>query len=194
MISFQLITGPMFAGKTTLLARMLAEAGQRGARTTCLRPAIDTRYNRALGFIQPLYRVDTKKDATANETVQRTALYNVIAIDEVQFIAGWTMRYLEAMTARARQGNIRIIAAGLDYRADGRMFDGMADLLTRSDMHFRLEGTCVLCGSVHGTRTLSMDENPPADGIRIGGDGYYCVCKTCWDKHQAPATPMGVSA
>lgn len=182
MIRFTLITGPMYAGKSTTLAKMLRTDIAADRRVSRLHPASDTRKGRQMHFINALpVSLITDPFGHGAATLMRRA--QTIGADEVQFIAPWMADFLDALSRQTEVPDVHVIAAGLDLKADGTPWPGMAALADLADEHIPLTATCTICGA---PATMTLATAPlPADGIRPGDDGYQPACKHCWEKHYA---------
>lgn len=189
MIYLTFITGPMFSGKTTALAKLLRAAQARGTRITLLRPAVDTRINRSIDFIRPVMQISRTTGTHARRAAAQLSTTPVIGIDEVQFLASWTVNFLSALEKETRLQDVQVCAAGLDLKADGTPWPSMAALAERANLHIRRTATCARCGAP-ATLTLSQSQLPK-DGIQVGDDGYEPVCQACWEKAQAEKTRTG---
>lgn len=192
MIRFTLITGPMFAEKTTHLAQEMRRDMDAGKRVALLRPAQDTREKRFISFVQPVLPVSLTTDPFGQETADLLALTRTIGADEVQFIAPWFAGFLDALTKATRLPDVHVIAAGLDLKANARPWPGMAALAERANLHIRHTATCTRCGAP-ATMTLSTMRHPRGC-IRVGDEGYEPVCRHCWEKAHAEKARAGKAA
>lgn len=168
----EVITGPMFAGKTqTLLARLrLAQA--RGLRTGLYKPLTDTRVKTAEVATHAGDRMAatwTPPDGSAIDPD-----LDVIAVDEVQFFDPGIVRMLVGLA----KGGKTVMAAGLDLTSSGDPFGPMPDLLSVADHVNKLTAPCSVCGGV-GTRSYRRASDKGT--VLIGGaDLYEPRCLSCF--------------
>ena len=110
----EVITGPMFSGKSEELIRRLKRARIARQRVTCFKPDIDLRYHRT----SIASHSSQTHEATTVATVEhlREALYpqldaiEVVGIDEVQFLDAAIIPLAVELIALGK----RVIMAGLD--------------------------------------------------------------------------------
>lgn len=176
--SIEVITGPMFAGKTTALLRNV-----RKANALLFAPRVDTRPKVTHdGYSYEPLMVDTANDILRYVLNIGAAPYSnhveprVIAIDEAQFFDENIVQVVELL---ALQGH-DVILAGLALDSDGLGFGPMPLLLAHATSAIYLSAKCEMCGDV-ATRSR---RRPGADVFDpIGGeDKYFPVCPECWFK------------
>lgn len=162
------ISGPMFAGKTTFLMNHPA--------SVCFKPAIDTRTDlhivRTHDGVERLavpvtYPGDLDQMVPANT--------GTVCIDEAQF---FDESIVPAVVRMAQRG-LYVYAAGLDMDSSGKPFGAMPGLMAVADTVIKLRGTCAKCRSHKASRTYR--KAPLAGQIVIGGaDVYEARCLRCW--------------
>ncbi|NOX59265.1 MAG: thymidine kinase [Planctomycetes bacterium] len=172
----ELICGPMFAGKTTALIRILGESAENGHRVLAVKPSSDTRYGEDQivthdGKRIPAVRVDcTDELLTSGESAE------VIGIDEVHFFDVELAGVCEKLAGLG----VRVICAGVDLDHHGQPFDVIDRLETIADEVVRLTATCSICGerATHTKRLVSGESR-----IVVGGVGAYEPrCADCFDR------------
>ena len=175
-----MICGPMFAGKTTLLIRRVAELRQSGAQVRVLRPARDTRS--MPGSIQTHAGAHAAaiEVEQGHELVDAAGEARVVVIDEIHFFgepAGEACR-------RLVEAGRRVIAAGVDIDHFGKAFEPFPQLFAMTSRVERLTGTCARCGapSTHTQRLI-----PASDRIVAGGsETYEPRCAGCFEPTPMP--------
>lgn len=170
----EVICGPMFAGKTTMLMRRISDSRAAGSTVGVFRPARDTRSNPASiqthgGRSMPATEIDS-----AEEVLQPRHGRSVMAIDEAHFFA---VSLLEPCLELRRRG-AHVLVAGVDLDHRGDMFEPFASLMPHADRVHRLQGTCARCGqpSTHTQRLVEEEGR-----ILVGGDDLYeARCAACF--------------
>ncbi len=170
----EVICGPMFAGKTTLLQERVRQARDTGARAIVLKPCSDTRYATDAVVTHTGERLDAVAIASADELLAFAATHDLIAIDELHFFGSDAVAPLEAL----RRAGRRIIVAGCDLDHFGDLFAPFDTLIPLADELTRLTGVCASCGapSTHSERIV-----PRTERIIIGGVGDFLPrCAACF--------------
>ncbi len=194
----EIITGPMFSGKTELLIARLHRALYARKRIRILKPAHDTRVQ---GYIAAR---QVNPDGTVEMTDKLAAImvgneqdfrrvtaaddYDVLGVDEAQFFPldtppadtlGWFGRAVRDLMQARRDSNLRIMAAGLDMDFRGAPFGVMPGLMAMADRIDKLTGVCMICGSEDGTMTYRLVVNEAQ--LVVGDAGEYQVrCRSCY--------------
>ncbi|HEU5340570.1 thymidine kinase [Edaphobacter sp.] len=166
----EMITGPMFSGKSEELIRRLKRARIARQRVACYKPDIDLRYHRtAIASHSEQTHDATTVATTAHlkaELWPRMDEVDVIGIDEVQF-------FDEAILALAvelvHQGK-RIVMAGLDTTFAAEPFGPVPDLMAIADEVTKLSAVCMTCGApaIHTQRLGQSQEL-----VVVGAAGLY---------------------
>jgi thymidine kinase len=174
----EVITGPMFSGKSEELIRRLKRAQLARLRVATFKPDIDLRY-------QP--------DAIASHGAQmiqavavrdvdglRAALFpaldtvDVVGIDEAQFFDDG----LVGLGMELVQAGKRVVLAGLDTTFAGEPFDPMPALMAIADEVVKLSAVCMVCGApaIHTQRLGTSQQR-----VVVGGAGVYeARCRACF--------------
>jgi thymidine kinase len=176
----EVITGPMFSGKSEELIRRLRRAELGKQRVQIFKPVLDQRYSKNglvshSGLEIPSDLVETAADVL-EKVVPRT---EVVGIDEAQFLGEGIV---DACVMLADLGK-RVIVAGLDTDFMGRPFEPMPRLLAVSEEITKLLAICVQCGNpaVHTQRLVSSEEV-----IVVGATGMYeARCRRCFEPNLA---------
>lgn len=155
----EIITGSMYAGKTTRFISRVNELRAEGKTVSVLKPIQDFRYS--------------KNDVVSHDGVKITGLAvdevfeireiveeegsDVLAVDEVQFF-GWD--FVEIANEMADKG-VHVLIAGLDLDFTGRPFGIIPELMAYADLLEKLHTTCSICGGV-GSRNQRLVNGQPA--------------------------------
>ncbi len=184
----EVITGPMFAGKTEELIRRAVREQIARKKVVVLKPTLDTRYakdkivahnGRALDCVALPCNFDFLQ---LEPTLQKEILSaDVVCIDEAQFFSQEIVRFCEWL---AQAGKI-VIVAGLNLDFKGEPFGPMPNLLALADSVTTLTAVCSVCGK-EATRTQRLIRGKPAPKdspqILIGGlETYEARCRDCWE-------------
>lgn len=174
----EVITGPMFAGKSEELIRRVKTLSYTKMKIIAFKPAIDDRYDKTAiashdGAKYEAYAI--KNAHSILELVKEDT--QVVAIDEIQFFDMSIVKICEELADRG----IRVIAAGLDLDFKGEPFGPMPELLARAEFVTKLSAVCTVCGCA-ATRTQRLIDGKPADYndpiIKVGAkENYEARCR-----------------
>jgi thymidine kinase len=192
----EVITGPMFSGKSEELIRRLKRAQIAKRRVLVFKPALDVRYHRSAIASHSSQTLDAHTVADVEEL--RTVLFpgieevEVIGVDEAQFFdASLVPLSLELMHLGKR-----VILAGLDTTFAGEPFPPVPDLMAVADEVLKLSAVCMQCGApaVH-TQRLGASQAL----VVVGAAGLYeARCRACFrpylDEHASEQLELAVQA
>ncbi len=183
----EVITGPMFAGKTEELIRRIRRLQFAKRNIVVFKPAIDNRY----GDDEVVSHNDSRTQSISIKNASEILAHishdtDVVAIDEIQFLDEEAVEICEYL---ADQG-IRVIVSGLDRNFRGEPFSFMPKLLALAEEVTKLSAICVKCHTP-ATRTQRIINGKPAnyhDPIILVGakDSYEARCREC---HDVPGRP-----
>jgi len=179
----EVITGPMFAGKTTELIKRVERQIFAKKKAALFKPSIDNRYSedevvahnglRYEAFVIPTTRDGVRKIAE----ITRKEGYEVIGIDEVQFFPAEIVDTLEELA----DSGVYVIASGLNLDFKAEPFPVTKELLVRADNIIYLTAVCTVCGRPATRSQRLIDGNPaPRDSpvIMVGGrESYEARCR-----------------
>jgi thymidine kinase len=173
----EVITGPMFSGKSTELLRRLHLAQIARKRTAAFKHAADVRYTEDAISTHGDQRGWALAVSGALE-IQESWLAKgaaVVGIDEAQFFAEEIIPVAEHLAARGK----RVIVAGLNQDSFGAPFGPMPALLARADEVFPARAVCVVCGG-DATKTFRKPGNALAQVLVGTEEEYEARCRACW--------------
>lgn len=180
----EVITGPMFCGKTDELLRRLRRAIIAKQKIQVFKPGFDVRYGSQkvtshAGNEYNAFPIDSITELPSKLQADVT----VVAIDEAQFFEEEIVDVVQDLVDRG----IRVIVAGLDMDFRGVPFGSMPQLLARAEIVDKLHAICMVCGE-EATRTQRLVNGEPAyydDPIIIVGasEMYEARCRI---HHQVP--------
>jgi thymidine kinase len=181
----EVITGPMFSGKSEELIRRLKRARIARQRVACFKPDIDLRYHRTS---IASHSAQTHEAVTiANVARLREALYQqlpeveVIGIDEAQFLDQGIVQLALELVHLGK----RIVLAGLDTTFTGDPFGPIPALMAIADEVTKLSAVCMVCGApaIHTQRLGESREL-----VVVGAAGVYeARCRACFRPYLAAA-------
>lgn len=174
------ITGPMFAGKTSALISICKSHIVAGNKVVAYKPAQDNRYDEKHIVSHNLDKficVPVEKPSDIFSHVER-CMPDVVAIDEVQF---FPTKDLVEVVLDILSISVNVVCSGLaqDYR--GEPFGAMPELLSRADNIISLKAVCSKCKGI-GTASRTYRKPGEATGqVLVGGaDKYEARCFKCW--------------
>ena len=166
----EVITGPMFSGKSEELIRRLKRARIARQRVVCFKPDIDLRYHRT--------SIASHSDQTheartvANVERLREALFplldevDVVGIDEAQFFDNAIIPFIVELIHLGK----RVVMAGLDTTFNAEPFGPIPALMAIADDVTKLSAVCMVCGqpAIHTQRLGQSQEL-----VVVGAAGLY---------------------
>ncbi|HYK37913.1 thymidine kinase [Alloacidobacterium sp.] len=166
----EVITGPMFSGKSEELIRRLKRARIAKQRVVCFKPDIDLRYHKTAIASHSAQTHDAC--VVANVDRLREALFaqldeiEVVGIDEAQFFD----EGLVALSLELIHLGKRVLIAGLDTTFAGEPFQPIPDLMAIADEVVKLSAVCMACGApaIHTQRLGASQEL-----VVVGAAGMY---------------------
>jgi len=179
----QVITGPMYSGKTEELIKRLTEARNKGQQVLLFKPNIDTRYGRddvvshnGVHFKAHSLNVGQEdklwNSAPLSYAVKQSSL---VAFDEGNLFSVALINLCRVIMAM----HIDVIVAGLDLDCRGEPFFPIPTLMAMADKVDILTAWCEVCGRT-ATKTQRIT---PGDGslIQVGGkEMYEARCSWCF--------------
>lgn len=172
--TLEVICGPMFAGKTSLLIARIEAAERRGARVATFKHASDTRYHATHLATHSGKRVPALAVCDPIKLVSRLGRAEVVVIDEAHFFGGWLWDIVVPVLRDRRT----LIVAGVERDHTGRPFEPFPRMLVEADTVTKLGGPCARCGkpAIHSQR-MSADTSRLVVG---GSDLYQARCRECF--------------
>ncbi len=154
----EVITGPMFCGKTDELLRRLRRAIIAKQKIQVFKPGFDVRYSSE----KVTSHAGNEYDAVPIESISEIPSLlddgvTVVAIDEAQFFDEEIIPVVQDLVDRG----IRVIIAGLDMDFRGVPFGSMPELLAQAEIVDKLHAICMVCGE-EATRTQRLVDGEPA--------------------------------
>ena len=178
----EVVTGPMFSGKSEELIRRLKRARIARQRVACFKPDIDHRYHRTAIASHSSQTHEATTVATVEDL--RAALYpqlaevEVVGIDEVQFFDPAIIPFALELVALGK----RVLMAGLDTTFSNEPFGPVPALMALADKVTKLSAVCMVCGqsAIHTQRLGQSQEL-----VVVGAAGMYeARCRTHFQPFQ----------
>jgi thymidine kinase len=166
----EVITGPMFSGKSEELIRRLKRARIARQRVACFKPDIDLRYHRtsiASHSAQTHEAVTVANVEDLRETLYpKLGVIDVVGIDEVQFLDANVIPLALELVALGK----RVLMAGLDTTFANEPFGPVPNLMAIADTVTKLSAVCMVCGAaaIHTQRLGQSQEL-----VVVGAAGLY---------------------
>ena len=174
-----LITGPMFAGKSTELLRRMRRYEHAGRRCVLVKWKGDTRYSdgeeRAEVVTHDMHRRVALSADTLSDCSPELSSADVVGIDEGQFFPD----VVEACCSLARTKVV--IVSCLDGTFEQEPFPTIARLFSKADTITKLSAVCTNCKSdAPFTKrykcTAPAGPSPSTQIIAVGGAEMYVPC------------------
>lgn len=168
--TIEVITGPMFSGKTEELLRRMRRATLAKQAVCLIKPARDDRHGTTDVVShdlrrQPAIAVERSEDIERHlNSLDR--MPDVVVVDEVQF---FDLEVVDVCNRLADAG-IRVIVAGLDLDYLGRPFGPLPLLLAHAEYVTKLHAICSRTGRpAHFSHRIEGGD----DHVQIGGSESY---------------------
>jgi thymidine kinase len=169
----EVITGPMFSGKSEELIRRLKRARIAKQRVGCFKPDIDLRYHRT-AIASHSEQTHEAAVVTPNAERLREALFATGLVDEVEVIGLDEVQFFDeailALTMELVGLGKRVILAGLDTTFANEPFGPVPALMALADKVTKLNAVCMTCGApaIHTQRLGQSQEL-----VVVGAAGLY---------------------
>lgn len=192
----EVITGPMFSGKSEELIRRLKRAQIAKRRVACFKPDLDVRYHRTAIASHSAQTLEAITVANVEElkSVLMPMIHEieVIGIDEAQFLDS----SLPGLANELVHLGKRLILAGLDTDFMGEPFAPIPDLMAIADEVTKLSAVCMQCGAP-AIHTQRLGSNLAL--VVVGAAGVYeARCRACFqpwvDEHSSEQMELPVSS
>lgn len=180
----EVISGPMFSGKSEELIRRLRRAAIARLRLQVFKPAVDDRYSETDVVSHSQWRVPSVAVQDSAEVLARLdPRTEVVGIDEAQFFD----HGLPAACSHLAHLGKRVIVAGLDMDFRAVAFGPMPQLLAIAERVDKVTAICARCGSAASyTQRLTADSQQ----VVVGASGIYeARCRRC---HEPEGATLGL--
>ena len=170
----EVITGCMFAGKSTELLKRLKKSNQN---FLLIKPKIDTRYDKNDVITHSGEKLSALVVNSVSEISSKLEDIKLLGIDEAQFFNTTIVKDCKLI----KQFGVRIIIAGLHKDYLNNTFDSVDALIKIADTTTKLKAICNKCG---GSATYSHRIINKKSKILLGHKDFYePLCRKCYKKH-----------
>lgn len=180
----KVITGPMYAAKTTTLLRdiLWARNGEEKA-TLVVKPAFDNRYSETRIVTHDGLSVNCHSIGTWDTVAKKADVADIVFFDEAQFFEAPNFEGdIIAVVKGLLEDGKKVVCNGLDMDVFGDAFPVTATLLAMADEALKLTSACSVCGR---TATKSFRATGDAQRVELGSTGVYEPrCNTHWTPAQ----------
>jgi thymidine kinase len=170
----EVVTGPMFSGKSEELIRLLRRAAIARQRVAVFKPALDNRFGTSDVVSHSQWRSPCEVVERAEEILNRLdPRTEVVGIDEAQFFDEALPRVCSHLASLGK----RVIVAGLDMDYRGIPFGPMPTILAIAEKVDKISAICSRCGAPAAyTQRLTAS----AEQVVVGAaDVYEARCRRC---------------
>jgi thymidine kinase len=187
--SIELVTGPMFSGKTSELLSRVRRAALAGQAVLLVKfrgdtrgagDAVETHAEARQGAAAATDEAAAFRVVVADALGEVAVTEPVVGVDEGQFFPD-----LPEVCERWAGAGRRVIVAALDADASRRPFGRVGELAALCERAEKRDGVCMDCRAASAAFTRRLAPRPPAEpgAIRVdigGRELYRCVCRRCW--------------
>ncbi|MGM0602162.1 MAG: thymidine kinase [Bacillota bacterium] len=176
----EVITGPMYCGKSEELIRRIKRVKIAKQQVEVFKPALDNRYGKENVVSHSGHSIQAVPVDHPEEILKKiNSTADVVAVDEAQFFNEDLIEICEKLA----DTGLRIIIAGLDRDFRGEPFGPMPELMARAEYVDKLHAICIKCGEP-ASRTQRLIDGKPASYddpvILVGAEEVYeARCRSC---------------
>ena len=176
--------GVMGSSKTANALMKKFSFEEKGRKVALLKPSLDTRNGKTLirsriGLSSEAFFLD--RNVTVESTLGRTDFYDIIMVDEAQFLSESQVDELRELA----DNGIMVMCYGLKNNYTGRLFEGSKRIIEVCDTIREIQSMCTRCGSKATVNARYSGNKIVYEGniIDIGGEEKYtALCHKCWMK------------
>jgi thymidine kinase len=176
----EVVSGPMFSGKSEELIRLLRRAAIARQRVQVFKPALDDRFDSTDVVSHSQWRIPCDAVERAGDILTKLEpRTEVVGIDEAQFFDD----ELVSVCSHLADLGKRVIVAGLDMDYRGVPFGPMPRLLAIAEEVRKIHAICSRCGApaAYTQRLTDADEQ-----VLVGAsDIYEARCRRCHEPEGA---------
>jgi thymidine kinase len=171
----EVISGPMFSGKTEELIRRLRRAEIAKQKVEIFKPKLDNRYDENHLVTHNDQRIKSTAIERAEEIMELAGECDVLGIDEAQFFGPELVQVCEDLASQGK----RVIVAGLDQDYRCVPFEPIPQLLAVAEVITKALAICVKCGApANRTQRITTEDSRVVVGAQ---DKYEARCRRCYE-------------
>ncbi|MEQ8517838.1 MAG: thymidine kinase [Cytophagales bacterium] len=171
----EVVSGPMFSGKTEELMRRLRRAKIAQQKIELFKPSLDKRYHEKKVVSHDESEMESIVIENENDILKLSKDAQVIAIDEAQFFSNEIIDIIKTIADKGK----RVIVAGLDKDYMGKPFGPMPQLMANAEFITKLHAICVRCGSL---ASFSYRIKKSKKTVMLGAtEEYQARCRACFN-------------
>lgn len=183
----EVITGPMFSGKSEELIRRMKRAQIARRCVLCFRPDLNLSSYRTSIASHGAQTLNAYVVANTGELKEALLPViqdvDVVGIDDAQFFDATLVRLVLELMHMGK----RVLVAGLDTTFAGEPFPPIPELLAVADEVVKLSAVCMQCGApaIHTQRL-----GPSRSLVLVGAEGAYeARCRSCFEPDHGEHEP-----
>lgn len=181
--SLEVITGPMFSGKSEELVRRLRRAAIANHKIQLFSHALDARYGDKKVMTHSGHSLASESVIGGQEILRLVRRdTHLVAIDEAQFFGNSLVGVVRELLRRGHH----VIIAGLSVTMRGDAFDPMPQFMAEAEKVLKLTAICTKCGGdapFHERTSDTPKKLKKYDPALVGGtEAYIAVCRSCRKK------------
>ncbi len=193
MARLEVITGPMFSGKSEELIRRLNVAMHAKKKPLVLKPVRDTRCGREIYSRRKKNHDDTEFEKFSDFpafpvelpeqvlTLLESHKPDILAMDEGQFFDLKFVELVKMLMAFKPYHGLTIIISGLDMTSEGDPFGPMPHFMAMSHRTDKMLAVCFKCRQWPPSAEMTYYKaGDKKDAVVVGGENIYeARCRTC---------------
>ncbi|VEU78183.1 thymidine kinase [Mycoplasmopsis columbinasalis] len=169
----EVITGPMFSGKSAELLKRIKILDIAEIKTLIIKPQIDNRFSESNIVSRTGAQIKANVVTKAADILKLwDKHYQAVAIDEANFLDAELLNVIDYLIAQG----VRVICSGLDTDFLRRPFGIMPEIMAIADSIAKLKAVCVKCKSNAGFSFRKVKSN---ELNLIGDSEYEARCRIC---------------
>ncbi|WP_027120742.1 thymidine kinase [Mycoplasmopsis lipofaciens] len=169
----QVITGPMFSGKTEELLKRIKILQIAEIETLVVKPKFDNRFSETELVSRTGAKIKAKNIEKADDILKLwNNKYRAVAIDEINFLNEDIIPVIEELLLKG----VNVICSGLDMDFLRRPFGITPKLLAIADKVTKLKAVCLKCKKNAGFSFRKINVN---DLNCLGDETYEARCRIC---------------
>lgn len=177
----KIITGCMYAGKTSAVINECRKWESIGLRVLVVNHSLDVRYSSGNKVVSHNKNsIDCVMiDNFAPDFNKQVNKYDVIIVDEAQFFKDLRVNVLHWCDKLKKM----VIICGLNGDYQRNKFGEILDLVPDCDDFIRLKALCTKCGDgTSAVFTWKLSQTQNIDNIEVGTDNYTALCRNHYNE------------